>query len=578
MFKRFVSCLLALCLACGMFSVVLAENGEISVFLDGEKLNFDVPPQMINDRTMVPMRKIFEAMGAVVVWDDSTETVTATKNAKEVNLTVGSNTVYKNGSPIHTDVPAQLIDGRTLVPIRVVSEALECNVDWIEETNTVNITSNIKSLGCGNTSGNLANGGQVAYSNGTVYYYDSVKNGLYKMNADASSQEFISADYCQSLNIVEDWIYYIAKEKIVKIKPDGTNRTVLNCTDRALECMVIANGYLYYLDIWGGLFKADLDGSNAQRIGDFRTNYFQIEGDWIYYVSERALATGLSIYRVKTDGTEQREIANDVDSFVDFSVVNGWIYYVNHVLSSDIPYHIQKVSIDGTNKKLLHSSQNRICKLNVANDSIYYSTSYGTKDTDELRRININGENDTLCKAFNESIFSIGTYLNYIVCSTYVQHNGEFFNSIFVLSSDTNGAYNSIYESSDSNDDKNGEELKNPAPDQIKLDFVNSIKHAFESENKAIKDMDKLSDDRVGIYTISFYGNVKNAITYFNAAYQTSLEYSDLSSTSSDLKNILRVLEDIETGEYSLVELYSRFSSTLKYERSLVDKLERLAN
>lgn len=578
MFKRFVGCLLALCLACGMFSVVLAENGEISVFLDGEKLNFDVPPQMINDRTMVPMRKIFEAMGAVVVWDDSTETVTATKNAKKVNLTVGSNTVYKNGSPIHTDVPAQLIDGRTLVPIRVVSEALECNVDWVEQTNTVNITSNIKSLGYGNTSGNFANGGRVAYSNGTVYYCDSVKNGLYKMNANTSSQEFISADYCQSLNIVEDWIYYIAKEKIVKIKPDGTNRTVLNCTDRALECMVVANGYLYYLDIWGGLFKAGLDGSNAQRIGDFRTGYFQIEGDWIYYVPGRALASGLSIYRVKTDGTEQREIVNDVDSFVDFNVVDGWIYYVNHVLSSDTPYHIQKVSVDGTNKKLLQSSQNIICNLNVTNDNIYYSTSYGTKDAGELRKININGENDTLCKVFNESISNIGTYLNYIICPTCVQHNGEFFHSIFVLSSDTNGAYNSIYESSDSNDDKNDEELKNPAPDQIKLDFVNSIKHAFEFEGKAIKDMDKLSDDRIGIYTISFYGNVKNAISFFNAAYQTSLEYSDLSSTSSDLKNILRVLEDIETGDYSFVELHSRFSNILKYERSLVDKLERLAN
>ena len=73
-----------------LFSInVYSDN--ISVTLNGVKLDFDVPPQIISDRTFVPMRKIFESLGATVSWDDETKTVTGRKNDAVVNLSIGSN-------------------------------------------------------------------------------------------------------------------------------------------------------------------------------------------------------------------------------------------------------------------------------------------------------------------------------------------------------------------------------------------------------------------------------------------------------------------------------------------------------
>ncbi len=119
---------------------VLAAS-EIGVFLNGTKLEFDVPPQIINDRTMVPMRKIFESLGAVVSWDETTRTATGQKGDTVVNVSIDSKTLFKNGVPKALDVPPALIDGRTLVPARAIAESFDCKVDWVPETRRVLIVT-----------------------------------------------------------------------------------------------------------------------------------------------------------------------------------------------------------------------------------------------------------------------------------------------------------------------------------------------------------------------------------------------------------------------------------------------------
>ena len=117
------------------------SNDEIKVVLDGKTLSFDVPPQIINGRTLVPLRVIFEALGASVDWNDSTQTVTAVRGNTTVSLRIGSNMLVRNDAAISLDVPAQLINDRTMVPARAVAEAFEAKVDWIDATQTVVITS-----------------------------------------------------------------------------------------------------------------------------------------------------------------------------------------------------------------------------------------------------------------------------------------------------------------------------------------------------------------------------------------------------------------------------------------------------
>ncbi len=114
--------LFALCLP------VFADTG-IKVVVDNIELTFDVPPVNQNGRLLVPVRAIFEALGAEVDWDKETQTVTAVKGETEVKLIVGGAAV-KNGIPVTIDVPASNISGRVLVPLRFVSEALGAEVSW----------------------------------------------------------------------------------------------------------------------------------------------------------------------------------------------------------------------------------------------------------------------------------------------------------------------------------------------------------------------------------------------------------------------------------------------------------------
>lgn len=112
----------------------------IQVLLNGKEIVFDVNPQTINDRTMVPMRAIFEELGATVEWNGETQTVTSVKDDTVISLTIGVPSIIINGEEKTLDVAPVVIDSRTLVPIRAVSEAFMLNVDWDEDTKTVLIT------------------------------------------------------------------------------------------------------------------------------------------------------------------------------------------------------------------------------------------------------------------------------------------------------------------------------------------------------------------------------------------------------------------------------------------------------
>lgn len=114
---------------------------EIKVVIDGETLETDQAPIIVNDRTLVPMRAIFEKLGASVDWNESAQAVTAVKGEREISLAIGGDVMRIDGEAKTLDVPAMLYNERTLVPVRAVSEALNCNVNWVGEENTVVITT-----------------------------------------------------------------------------------------------------------------------------------------------------------------------------------------------------------------------------------------------------------------------------------------------------------------------------------------------------------------------------------------------------------------------------------------------------
>ncbi len=118
---------------------VRAENG-VRVEINGEAVVFDVPPQIVQDRTFVPMRAVFEGLNANVLWDDATKTVIAQRGETTVNVTVGTAVLYKNGMPYLLEQAPFIQADRVLIPLRAVAESFNCDVQWDADRRLVSIT------------------------------------------------------------------------------------------------------------------------------------------------------------------------------------------------------------------------------------------------------------------------------------------------------------------------------------------------------------------------------------------------------------------------------------------------------
>jgi hypothetical protein len=116
-------------------------QAAIRVYIDGQAVTFDMPPTMMQGRVLVPLRGIFERLGATVDYDPRTQHIVAIRGAQTVELTIGSRQARVNEAPTLLDVPALAINGRTMVPLRFISEALGATVQWAEASRTILIGS-----------------------------------------------------------------------------------------------------------------------------------------------------------------------------------------------------------------------------------------------------------------------------------------------------------------------------------------------------------------------------------------------------------------------------------------------------
>ena len=162
--KSLVLCiLLALVLLVGQ--VPFAQAAALSVLVNGTVLTGDVAPFIQNGRVLVPMRAIFEALGADVTWDASTQTVTATEGDTSVSLVIGQNTATVGEDEDNLDVPAQIVNGSTVVPLRFVSEAMGAQVSWEAGQNQVVVNAAVTNTGGAlpaTLSGNLIEDGSTS--------------------------------------------------------------------------------------------------------------------------------------------------------------------------------------------------------------------------------------------------------------------------------------------------------------------------------------------------------------------------------------------------------------------------------
>ncbi len=116
---------------------VAPAQQAIRVYIDGRLVNFDVPPTSVQGRVLVPLRGVFEQLGATVDYDARSQHIVAIRGAQTVELTIGSRQARVSGAPRLLDVPAFTINGRTMVPLRFISESLGASVQWIEASQTI---------------------------------------------------------------------------------------------------------------------------------------------------------------------------------------------------------------------------------------------------------------------------------------------------------------------------------------------------------------------------------------------------------------------------------------------------------
>jgi LysM repeat protein len=113
---------------------------EVTIQVDGVKLNLAPAAQIVNGRSMGPVRAITEALGATVQWDGTTQKVTITRGGAIIEMTIGSTTAIVNGFPRTLDVAPFLQESRTQAPVRFIAEHLGAVVSWDHDSRTANIT------------------------------------------------------------------------------------------------------------------------------------------------------------------------------------------------------------------------------------------------------------------------------------------------------------------------------------------------------------------------------------------------------------------------------------------------------
>ncbi|MFC6227495.1 copper amine oxidase N-terminal domain-containing protein [Paenibacillus allorhizosphaerae] len=109
----------------------------IKLYVNGDEPSIEVAPFIRDGSTLVPFRAISEALKAEVSWNAEERSVTVTRDGIAVKLLIGSTTAYVDGKEVTLEVPASIVEGNTVVPVRFVSEALKAAVKWEDETQSV---------------------------------------------------------------------------------------------------------------------------------------------------------------------------------------------------------------------------------------------------------------------------------------------------------------------------------------------------------------------------------------------------------------------------------------------------------
>lgn len=370
--------------------------GSAYINVDDEELRIDsaedIAPVIIDNRVMVPIRVIIEKMGGSISWFADEQKMEIRLNDKLIAMWLNNKTILVNSQSKEMDVAPQIINGRTMLPVRFVADHLDCQTQWAADTQTVIITYSAiqeqvpEEPHQSEAKASIIWGQKGIEVNGSIYYIKEPHNNVIKIDDKISSKRTFIDDNVVSIWNDEEWIYYctivhgsreygsdplghiymyapIQSFKIYKIKPDGTNKTIIKDVDTNYEitdiCMIEGKIFykldkvIYQLDEKNhknniyiikdteersyNLISPEYAASNGTfYIKNIKTGaetkYLNMryiicntDGSWIYCWD---LTDGTKLYKMRLDGSEKTLITADLSTKDEIILYNDSIMFL----------------------------------------------------------------------------------------------------------------------------------------------------------------------------------------------------------------------------------------------------------
>lgn len=330
----------------------------ITINVNNKPISFDQEPILQEGRTLVPVRAISDALGAKTSWNAKAKKVTVEKAGIICTMHLGDKKYVVNGESKIMDVAAQTIGGRILVPARVIAEIFGADVQWDAENRNITIALDTS---------------------------PSPLTPILNMGGSTSGNLANGGFIAQQ----GDWLYYKAMDNgrysLNKMKIDGSNKKKL------------INGDIFNINIFGdwiyfnsgynsrrpdasGLFgKVKTDGTNLEMVGPTAVVTYRALNavdDWIYYIED---LSGNKIMKMKTDDSSFKEIFRSPNVRIQhMTIVEDWIYFSYEAGGTYVTYN--KMKLDGSDKPQVITKDYYISpNFIVDGDWLYYS-SYSSKD------------------------------------------------------------------------------------------------------------------------------------------------------------------------------------------------------
>ncbi len=363
-----------------LFGIRAYADAEPEIYIDGEKLLCGASPVNIDGRVLVPVRAIFEALGADVTWNGEAKMVRAERDGELVLLTVDENEmpvgVYNADGKavwadrIYLDVPARLINDRTYVPVRAVSEAFRASVEWDGANNAVIIDS-------------------CPASDGTVYYSsDADYQALYIIGANGQGRRKITDRGVSGLELYGGYVYYADRETKLLYRASEISGEE-NIIDRPVNKIAIEDGWIYYQlcdgeENKGAVYRLDIESGETVRLTEESVRYPQKYRNYIYY----NLDGDNDMHALSIDSGEEysMNLHDDGTKLYPFNCM----FFGDHILISDGSKfgNIVRLDLDGSNEKMLTQVNSRITENQYTDGKIVYVRS---DDGQDIYCVNIDG-------------------------------------------------------------------------------------------------------------------------------------------------------------------------------------------